>query len=96
MCILVYDLSLKNMDAVFYSKLREEGFSRKHKIWGQPWVFVYLDTMEYACGMPGVALGRPYGNHAVTVDEFWAIYHMLKSIYGKYEGLPVLEFKERA
>ncbi len=94
MCILVYDPSLKDIDAPFYLKLREEGFTRKHKFWGMYWVFVYLDTMEYACGMPGVKMGKPYGNHAVTIDEFWAIYYALKSVYSKYKGLPVLEFNK--
>ena len=93
MCILVYDPSLKDIDASFYSKLRDEGFTRKHKFWGMYWVFVYLDTMEYACGMPGVALGKPYRNHAVTIDEFWMIYYILKNVYGKYEGKNVLEFE---
>ena len=38
--------------------------------------------------MPGIKVVQPIGNHAVTLDEFMAIYN----IYKKYEGKSPLVF----
>ena len=97
-CILVYDPSLKDRHAKFYSKLHDEGFQackpnlKGNVFHGQPWVFVKLDSMTYVPGMIGIKMGDPIGDHAVTIDEFWLMYYMFKSVFDKYKGLSVLDF----
>lgn len=92
--ILVKDISLKgNPSADFMKYLRNEGF----KMWskskgsydGVDWVYVNLNSKRYAYGMPGIPVTNPFGNHAVTIDEFKVIYE----IYRKYEDKLVLSFE---
>ncbi len=89
-CFLVKDRSLKNdMYADIYRWLRKEGFSS----WGKKgyfsdvdWVYININSMTFAPGMPGISVTSVVGNHAITFDEFKKIY----SIYKQYEGLDVL------
>lgn len=87
---LVYDDSLRDIRAPFYDWLREEGFSfgGYHGSYGLRWVFINITRKQYAYGMPGIKVVQPIGNHAVTLDEFMAIYN----IYKKYEGKSPLVF----
>jgi len=93
--ILVKDKSLGGSSRTeFLDFLKEEGF----KMWQHSkghfgtvdWIFINLNAKVYANGMPGIEVAKPFGNHAVTIDEFKSIYH----IYKKYEGLPVLQFEK--
>ncbi len=87
---LVQDESLRDADSDFVSWLREEGFRAGffEECYGCSWVFVSITKKTFAYGMPGVRIVHPLGNHAVTIDEFRAIYEIFK----KYEGLPPLVF----
>lgn len=95
-CILVYDDSLKDSHSDFYTRLNSEGFTPKRTgglvFRGQPWVFVKLGSMTYVPGILGIPMGDPIGNHAVTINEFWTLYYMFKSVFDKYKGLNVFEF----
>ena len=88
---LVQDKSLKDIDAPFYVWLRDNGFKRA---WYKghydvcDWVFVNITHKIFACGMPGIKVVAPIGNHAITVDEFYTVYN----IYSKYAGLDPLVF----
>ena len=88
---LVCDQSFKSSDAPFFKWLREEGFtygSTKGNYGCCPWAHVNITRKQYAFGMPGVQLAKAIGNHAITVEEFRAIY----SIYKKYEGKDLFVF----
>jgi len=90
--ILVKDRSLAELqsNAPFYQWLKEEGFEgwgRKGFFSGVDWIFININSKIMAPGMPGIGITYPFGNHAVTIDEFKTIYN----IYKKYEGLSVLK-----
>ena len=87
--ILVKEPGLGKMDHPFWAWLREEGFQLWpwHGDYGCDWVFINLDSMTFAPGMPGIKVVSAIREHAVTIDEFRVIW----GIFGKYEGLPVLE-----
>ncbi len=93
-CILVKDKSLlEGWDSPIYKLLEDEGFESWHQkgvYSGVNWVFINIVTKIFAPGMPGVSLGRVFGNHAVTWDEFLTIYN----IYKKYEGKGLMEMVE--
>ncbi len=82
--LLVCDDSLGDIHAPFYKWLLNEGFhfSGYHGNYGCWWAYVNITRREYAYGMPGVSLAKPFGNHAVTIEEFITIY----SIFKKYEN----------
>ena len=88
---LIKDKSLLNMNAPFYTWLRNKGFTYA---WCNghydvcDWVFVNITYKLFAFGMPGIKIVTPVGNHAITVEEFYKIY----AIYEKYEGLGLMEF----
>lgn len=42
-------------------------------------------------GCRGVAITRPIGGHAITLEEFWTIYQ----IYRKYQGKEIFVFLEQ-
>lgn len=93
--ILVKDKILGDSSRTeFIDYLKEEGF----KMWQHSkghfgtvdWIFVNMNAKLYANGVPGIELAKPFGNHAVTIDEFKTIY----KIYKKYEGFPVLQFED--
>lgn len=91
--VLVKDISLKgNPNADFMKYLRSEGFQKwtrsKGAFGGVDWVYVNLNSKSYAYGMPGIPITTPFGNHAVTIDEFKMIYE----IYRKYENKSALYF----
>ena len=89
---VVRDRSLKDIDAPFFKWLEEngfkKGFSKGH--FGCDWVFVSITHKLYAYGMPGVAIVKETGGHAITLDEFFAVW----KIFAKYEGLDVLAMDE--
>ncbi len=87
---LICDKSLGDCNAPFLAWLREEGFtfSGYHGNYGCCWAYANITRKEYAYGMPGVALAKPLGNHAITIDEFKTIYE----IYKKYEGKDLFVF----
>lgn len=93
---LVYDETIKNLGVgevcEFYNWLKIEGFTRgenSNGFWiGVGWLYVNVNSKQYVAGMPGIERFDPIGAHAITIDEFKAIY----KIYKKYEGKRVLEF----
>ena len=89
---LVCDPSLERGDAPFFRWLRGEGFELgdSHGCFGCPWCYVHLSRKRYAYGMPGVAITRPIGGHAITLEEFRTIY----GIYRKYQGKEIFVFRE--
>ena len=86
---LVRDESLKDMKAPFYKWLRKNGYEHAwHKgHYGCEWVYVNITHKLYAYGMPGIGIVKPIGNHAITIDEFYAI----NDIYKKYEGRDLMD-----
>lgn len=90
---LVHDKSLRENDAPFFKWLRSEGFRYgwcKGHYEVCSWAFVDITRKLYACGMPGVEITPPIGNHAITIPEFMTIY----TIYKKYEGMGYLVFPD--
>lgn len=91
-CFLVKDASLSDINAEFFTWLREQGFRIGKPAKGHfdnvDWVYVNLNSKKYGPGMPGVALTEVISNHAVTLDEFKTIY----DIYEKYKGKAPLKF----
>lgn len=87
---LIWDQSLGSLDAPFYKWLNSEGFhfSGYHGNYGCRWVYVNITRKEFAYGMPGVPLAKPLGNHAITINEFYAIY----SIFNKYKDKEIFVF----
>ena len=88
---LVCDRSFRQYaDVPFFEWLRSEGFTfgGSHGSYGCPWVYVNVTRKQFAYGMPGVSLVQPIGDHAITVDEFRAIY----AIFKKYEGKDLFVF----
>lgn len=74
----------------FISYLQDEGFEKWSKSKYYPsvdWLYVNLNSKRYAFGIPGIPVTKPFGNHAVTIDEFKVIYE----IYRKYEDKLVLK-----
>ena len=90
--ILVRNKDLKN-DREFVKYLHEEGFEKWSKSKGHfdgvDWIYVNINSKVYAYGMPGIAVTKAFGNHAVSINEFKMIY----SIYKKYENKSVLFMK---
>ena len=77
------------MKAPFYKWLRKNGYEHAwHKgHYGCEWVHVNITHKLYAYGMPGIGIVKPIGNHAITIDEFYAI----NDIYKKYEGRDLMD-----
>jgi len=91
MMFLVKDDSLKLcIDNELMKFLRGEKFTAReywNSYYGIEWVFVNINTKQYAYGKPGVACGQLVGDHAITIEEFHTIYN----IYKKYEGKKLME-----
>lgn len=93
--ILVKDKSLGGSSRTeFLDFLNKEGFMAWKRSKGHfgtvDWIFINLNAKIYANGVPGIELAKPFGNHAITIEEFKSIYQ----IYKKYEGLSVLSFEK--
>ena len=91
-CILVCEEGIGEQTHPFWKWLREEGFHSwgRHGNYGLPWVFINLNSMEYAPGMPGIRITSPIRNHAVTMEEFKTIW----KIFRKYDGYDPLRMPE--
>lgn len=91
--ILVYEPGLGDGNHPFWSWLLEEGFHlwHYHGNYGCDWVFINLNSMICAPGMPGIKVVSSIREHAITADEFRVIWR----IFVKYEGLPVLKMPEK-
>ena len=92
-CVMVYEQGIGNSQHPFWTWLREEGFHSwgVHGNYGMNWVFINLNSMEYAPGMPGIRLASPIREHAITMEEFKTIWQ----IYRKYDGLGPLVMPEQ-
>lgn len=88
---LVRDKQFKKWESPIYDWLKKEGFTYAwyKGNFGCDWAFINITYKKYACGMPGVKITIPTGNHAITLDEFMIIYN----IYKKYEGMSTLSFE---
>ncbi len=90
--ILVKEPGLGNGNHPFWDWLLGEGFHLwlYHGNYGCDWVFINLNSMTCAPGMPGIKVVSSIREHAITAEEFKTIW----GIFMKYEGLPVLEMPE--
>lgn len=91
-CVVVTEKGLGKKEHPFWIWLQEEGFHSwlHHGNYGMDWIFINLNSMIYAPGMPGIRIVGPIREHAITVEEFKTIWE----IYMRYEGLSVLEMPE--
>ena len=89
-CFLVKDKDLlKGVESEIAYWLKEEGFESCKGWWtGVDWVYININSKTYMGGMPGISVTTPVGEHAITIEEFKAIY----SVFKKYEGKTVLSF----
>ena len=89
---VVRDGSFMDPDAPFFKWLEENGFKKGFKKghFGCDWVFVSITHKLYAYGMPGVAIVKETGGHAITLEEFFEVW----KIFAKYEGLDMLVMDE--
>ena len=90
--ILVYESGIGDSRHPFWAWLLEEGFHLwlNHGNYGMNWIFINLNSMICAPGMPGIKVTSSIREHAVTVDEFKTIWQ----IFTKYEGLGPLVMPE--
>ena len=90
LCFLIKDNDiLKWNDSKFILWLESQGFEQFKSWWdGVDWIYINLNSKTYMCGMPGIAVMEPIGNHALTIEEFMTIYN----IYKKYEDKSILSF----
>ena len=90
--ILVTEKGLGKKEHPFWNWLKEEGFQGWgwHGNYGMDWIFINLNSMIYAPGMPGIKVVMSIREHAITIEEFKTIWE----IYKQYEGLSVLRMPE--
>ena len=90
LCFLVKDKDiLRWTDSEFIIWLENQGFEQFKGWWdGVDWVYININSKTYMCGMIGVDVMEPIGNHALTTDEFMTIYN----IYKKYDGKSIFSF----
>ena len=91
--ILVKEKGLGKKEHPFWNWLKEEGF---HDLglygdYGMDWIYINLNSMVYAPGIPGVKLVMSIRGHAITTEEFKTIW----GIYKQYEGLSVFEMSKK-
>ena len=91
--ILVKEKGLGDGNHPFWSWLLEEGFHlwHYHGNYGCDWVFINLNSMICAPGMPGIKVVQSIRGHVITAEEFKTVW----GIFMQYEGLPVLEMPEK-
>ena len=92
-CILVKEPGLGDAKHPFWQWLFDEGFHLwlAHGNYGCDWVFINLNSMVCAPGMPGISITEVIRHHAVTAEEFKVIW----GIFTQYEGLSVLKMPEK-
>ena len=93
-CILVKEKDLGDGNHPFWKWLFDEGFHLwlNHPNYGMDWVFINLNSMICAPGMPGIKVVSTIREHAVTAEEFKTIWR----IFTQYEELKPLEMPEKA
>ena len=93
-CILVREKGLGDSGHPFWKWLLDEGFHlwHNHGNFGMDWVFVNLNSMIVAPGMPGIKVTTTIREHAITAEEFKTIW----GIFMRYEGLAPLDMPEKA
>ena len=83
-CFMIKDDSLKIREGAFWDYLKKEGFRSwgKKGHWGCSWVYVNVNSMLFAPGMPGIPITRcvvsKNPQNALSIDEFKAIWKILK------------------
>lgn len=89
-CFLIKDKDLlKGVESEIANWLEKEGFELCKGWWrGVDWIYININSKTYMGGMPGISVTTPVGGHAITIEEFKAIY----SVFKKYEGKTVLSF----
>ena len=89
-CFLVKDKDLlRGVESEIVNWLEKEGFELCKGWWtGVDWIYININSKTYMGGMPGISVTTPVGEHAITIEEFKAIY----SVFKKYEGKTVLSF----
>ncbi len=100
-CFMVKDDSLKTNEGDFWHYLREEGFRSwgKHGNYGCEWVYINVNSKEFAPGMPGIPITKcivsTHPWEALSIDEFKEIWEILKRCKerGKYLLLTAKEYR---
>lgn len=81
-CLVVRAQGLDRPDHEFLKWLRDEGFTMWHNHGhydGCHWVFINLNSMVYAPGMPGIKITTPIRElTGISVDDFKTIWEILK------------------
>ncbi len=81
-CVVVRAQGLDRLDHEFWKWLRDEGFTMWHNHGhynGCDWVFINLNSMVYAPGMPGIIIVPPIrGLNGISVEEFKTIWKIFK------------------
>lgn len=87
-CFLVKDHDLlRGNKSEIALWLNNEGFEACKGWWsGVDWIYININSKTYMGGMPGIPVTTPVGQHAITIEEFKAIY----SVFKKYEWKAVL------
>ena len=94
-CFLIKDKRIIGdwSSTAIHDFLESEGFINWGKAKSQhdvDWLYINIYSKVYSKGMYGVGLTKVVGDHAITFNEFFAIYN----IYKKYEGLDVLKMSQ--
>jgi hypothetical protein len=94
-CFLVKDKRIIGdwSSTAIHDFLESEGFINWGKAKSQhdvDWLYINIYSKVYSKGIYGVGLTKVVGDHAITFNEFFAIYN----IYKKYEGLDVLKMSQ--
>ena len=91
-CILVKEKGLGDGNHPFWKWLFDEGFHLwlNHPNYGMDWVFINLNSMICAPGMPGIKVVSTIREHAITAEEFKTIWR----IFTQYEELKPLDMPE--
>ena len=83
-CFMIKDDSLETDDGEFWKYLKDEGFYSwgRHGNWGCSWVYVNVNSMMFAPGMPGSPITQcivsKYPANALSIEEFKTIWNILK------------------
>ena len=81
-CIVVRAQGLDQLDHVFWKWLHDEGFTMwpNHGHYdGCDWVFINLNSMVYAPGMPGIKVASPIRDlNGISIEEFKTIWNIYK------------------
>jgi len=81
-CVVVRAQGLDQLDHEFWKWLHDEGFTMWHDhghYEGIDWVFINLNSMVYAPGMPGIKIVTPIRSlNGISIEDFKTIWQIFK------------------